>query len=93
MTRYNTKLGSSQMDKVDMIHYVLTSAVGEGLMAITATEWKNCVDHVISTEEKYWTLDVVTDDMAGPFIISLSNTDDETNTASEGSHNLNVYLK
>ena len=45
--------------------------------------WSDCIDHVKQVEKVYWASDIARDEMLEPAVITLTESDAETDTADE----------
>ena len=57
--------------------------IQEGLASITPKHWSDCIDHVKQVEKVYWASGIARDEMIEPVVITLTESDEETDTADE----------
>ena len=57
--------------------------IQKGLASITPKHWSDCVNHVKQVEKDYWASDIAKDEMQDPVVITLTESDEETDTADE----------
>ena len=57
--------------------------IENGLQSVTSEQWKSCCEHVCSVEEKYWANDVAIEEEMERLIITVTSSDEDTDTASE----------
>lgn len=50
----------------------------EGVVSVTAVNWKNCVNHVIQEEKEMWEMDNITDVLVDEIVINPSETTDDS---------------
>ena len=55
----------------------------ECLASITPKHWSDCIDHVKQVEKVYWASDIARDEMLKPVVITLAESDKETDTPYE----------
>ena len=53
------------------------------LQSVTFDQWKSCGEHVCSVEEKYYIYDVAIEEELERLVITVTFSDEGTNTASE----------
>lgn len=75
----NEVAANNKSFKLDEVKNLLNDA----LLHVTATNWKNCVEHVIKEEEKMYKLDHIMDDLVEPLLISVGNSSDESDILSD----------
>ena len=73
MARQNSSFKSSGMMQL----------IENGLQSVTSDQWKSCCEHVCSVEEKYWANDVAIEEEMERLIITVTSSDEDTDTASE----------
>lgn len=54
-----------------------------GIKNITPEKWKNCVEHVIKEENKFYQLDYIIDSLSDNIIINVSESDDSDRYSSD----------
>ena len=57
--------------------------IQEGLASITPKHWSDCIDHIKQVEKVYWASDIARDEVIDPVVITLTESDEETDTADE----------
>ena len=57
--------------------------IENGLQSVTSDQWKSCCEHVCSVEEKYWANDVTVEKEMEKLIITVTSSDEDSDTASE----------
>ena len=57
--------------------------IQECLASITPKRWSDSTDHVKQVEKAYWASDICRDEMLEPDDITLTESDEETDTADE----------
>ena len=62
--------------------------IQEGLASITPNHWSDCVNHVKQVEKDYWASDIAKDEMPDPVVITLTESDEETDTTDESEDEL-----
>ena len=65
--------------------------IQECLASITPKHWSGCIDHVKQVEKVYWASDIARDEMLEPVVITLTDSDEETDTADEFEDDLSSY--
>ena len=65
--------------------------IQECLASITPKHWSDCTDHVKQVEKVYWASDIARDEMLEPVVITLTDGDEETDTADEFEDEMSNY--
>ena len=65
--------------------------IQEGLASITPKHWSDCVNHVKQVVKDYWACDIAKDEMPDPVVITLTESDEETDTADESDPRYEIY--
>ena len=63
--------------------------IQEWFASITPKHWSDCIDHV--KEKVYWASDIARDEMLEPVVITLTEGDEETDTADEFEDDMSNY--
>ena len=65
--------------------------IQEGLASITPKHWSDCIDHVKQVENVYQASGNARDEMLEPVVITLTESDEETDTADEIEDDMSSY--
>ena len=65
--------------------------IQECLASITLKHWSDCIDHVKQVEKVYWASDIARDEMLEPVVITLTESDEETDMADEFETDMSSY--
>ena len=65
--------------------------IQECLTIITPKHWSDCIDHVKQVEKVYWASDIARDEMLELVVISLTESDEETDTTDEFKDYMSSY--
>ena len=65
--------------------------IQECLASITPKHWSDYIDHVKQVDKVYWASDIARDEMLEPVVITLNESDEETDTADEFQDDMSSY--
>ena len=65
--------------------------IQECLASITPKHWSDCIDHFKQVEKVFWASDIARDEMLEPVVITLTERDEETDTADEFKDDMSSY--
>ena len=65
--------------------------IQECLASITPKHWSDCIDHVKQVEMVYWESDIARDEMLEPVVITLTESDEETDMVNEFEDDMSSY--
>ena len=68
---------------------IIKEMIQEWFASITPKHWSDCIDHV--KEKVYWASDIARDEMLEPVVITLTEGDEETDTADEFEDDMSNY--
>ena len=70
---------------------IIKEMIQEGLASITSKHLSDCIDHVEEVEKVYWASYIARDEILEPVVITLTDSDEETDTADEFEDDMSSY--